>query len=102
MVVIQDEQEIVRDGGDFIEQGHEDRFGWWWLRGSEQTQNTFSNVWGDGLQSGEEVSHKACGVLILFVQRKPGGRSPASGDPFADERGFTKAGGGRDEGQSAL
>jgi hypothetical protein len=48
----------------------------------------------------EEVSHKACGVVIPFVQRQPGGRSLATGYPSAEERDFAKAGGGGDEDQS--
>ena len=36
VVVVQDEDEIVRDGGDFIEQGRQNRFGWRWLRRLEQ------------------------------------------------------------------
>ena len=51
------------------------------------------------LQSCDEVSQKACGVVIPCVQRQPGDRLRAAGDPFADQRGFAKAGGGRDEGQ---
>nr|HET6903142.1 hypothetical protein [Ktedonobacteraceae bacterium] len=34
--------------------------------------------------------------------RQPGGRSLDSRDPFADQRGFAKAGGCRDEGQLAV
>ena len=69
----------------------------------ERTQHPFSNVWGNRLlQSSDEVSQKACRVVIPFVQRKPGGRSLATGEPFAKKRGFAKAGGGRDEGQSAV
>ena len=44
VVVVQDEDEIVRDGGDFIEQGRQNRFGWRWLRGLEHTQHPFSNI----------------------------------------------------------
>src|ERR671915_1319014 len=102
VVVIEDENEIVREGGDFIEQGRQNRFGWWWLRGLEYTQHSFSNVRDNRLQSSDEVSQKACGVVIPFVQRKPGGRPLAPGEPFAEERGFTKSGGGRDEGQFAV
>ena len=101
MVVVQDEDEIVRDGGDFIEQGCQNRFDWRWLRGLEHTQHPFSNIRRNRLQSSDEVSQKAGGVVIPFVQRQPGDRSPATGDPFADQRGFAKAGGGRDEGQFA-
>ena len=39
LVVIQDEDESLRDGGDFIEQGCQHRFGWRWLRGLERPQN---------------------------------------------------------------
>src|SRR3972149_1513065 len=104
MVVVKDEDEIVRDGGDFIEQGRQNRFGWRWLRlrSVEHTQHPFSNIRRNRLQSSDEISQKACGVVIPFVQRQPGGRSLATGDPFADQRGFTKAGGGRGEGQFAV
>src|SRR3712207_1552557 len=103
VVVVKDENEIVLDGGDFIEQGRQNCFGWWWLRGLERTQHPFSNVWGNGrLQSSDEVSQKACGVAIPFVQRKPGGWPLATGEPFAQQRGFTKACRGRDEAQFAM
>ena len=35
VVVVKDEDEIVRDGGDFIEQGCQNRFDGRWLRGLE-------------------------------------------------------------------
>ena len=54
------------------------------------------------LQSSDEVGQKACGVVIPFVQRQPGHRPVATGDPFADQRGFAEAGGGGDEGQFAV
>ena len=99
MVVIQDKDEIVRDGGDFIEQGCQNRFGRRWLRGLEHTQHPSPNIRLNRLQSSDEVRQKAGGVVIPFVQRQPGDRSFATGDPFADQRGFAKAGGSRDEGQ---
>ena len=101
VVVVKDEDEIVRDGGDFIEQGRQNRFGGRWLRGLEHSQHPCSNIRRNRLQSSDEVSQKAGGVVIPFVQRQPGDRSLATGDPFADQRGFAKAGGGRDEGQFA-
>ncbi len=99
VVIVKDEDKIVRDGGDFIEQSRQNRFGWRRLRGLEHAQHAFSNIRRNRLQSSNEVSQKTCGVIIPFVQRQPGYRSPATSDPFADQRGFTKAGGGRDEGQ---
>ena len=40
--------------------------------------------------------------FVPFVERKPGSRSPTTGDPFAEERGLTGAGGGGDEGKLAV
>src|SRR5450756_2378694 len=71
MVVIKDEDEIVRDSGDFIEQGCQNRFDGWRLRGLEHTQHPFSNIRHNRLQSRDEVSQKAGGVVIPFVQRQP-------------------------------
>ena len=102
VVVVEDEDEIVRDRVNFIKQGRQGRFDWWWLRGLELTQHPFSNIRRNCLQSGDEVSQKACGVAIPFVQRQPGCRPLATGEPSAEERGFTEAGGGGDEGQFAV
>ena len=114
VVVVQDEDKIVRDGGDFIEQGRQQRFGGRRLRGLKRPQhpcakirrNPFGFAQGKRLQSRDEVSQKAGGVAIPFVQRQPGGRSyraPAGrGEPFADQRGFAKAGRGRDQRQFAV
>jgi hypothetical protein len=44
VVVVKDEDELVRERGDLIEQGHEDCFGWRWLRGLERTQHLFPNM----------------------------------------------------------
>jgi hypothetical protein len=68
----------------------------------ERTQDPFSDVRGDRLKSGDEVSQKARGVVVPLVQRQPGGRSPATGYPFAKQGGFAEACGGGDEGQSAV
>ena len=94
---------MVRDGGDFIEQGRQNRFDrrWLSLRSVEQVQHPFSNIRRNCLQSGDEVSQKAGEVIIPCVQRQPGGRLLATGDPFADQRRFPEPGGGRDEGQFA-
>ncbi len=44
VVVVKDEDEIVRDGGDFIEQGCQNRFDGRRLRGLEHSQYPFSNI----------------------------------------------------------
>ena len=106
MVVIQDEDEIVRDGGDFIEQGCQNRFDGWRLRGLEHIQHPCSHIRRNRLQSSDEVSQKVRGIVIPFVQRQPGDAnlgfaSLATGGPFADQRSFTKTSGRRDEGHLA-
>jgi hypothetical protein len=53
VIVIEDENEIVRDGRDLIEQDGQNRFGWWGLRGLERTQHPFSNIRRNGLQSSD-------------------------------------------------
>ena len=82
VVVVQDEDEMVWDGGDFIEQGRQNRFGWRWLRGLEHTQHPCSNSRRNRLQSSDEVGQKAGGVVIPFVQRQPGDRSRAIRRPI--------------------
>ena len=67
----------------------------------EDTQCPLSDIRHNRLQRSDEVSQKTCGVVIALVQRKPGDWPLTSGDPFADQRGFTRAGGGRDEGELA-
>jgi hypothetical protein len=102
VVVVEDEDEIVRGGGDFVEQGRQDRLGRRRLRGLERTQHPFPDIRRDRLQSGDEVSQEACGVVISLIKRQPGGRLRAAGEPFAEERGFAEACGGGDEGQPAV
>src|SRR2546423_13816201 len=105
VIVVKDEDERVFYGSNVIEQGRQNRYGWRWLRRLERTQHAFSNSRRNRLQSSDEVRQKACGVVIPFVQRQPGGTGPRSLDsldPFTDQRGFPKAGGGSDEGQFAV
>src|SRR6266567_3538062 len=105
VVVVKDEDELVGNGDQVIEQGRQHRFGWWWLRGLEHTRHPFSNRGRNRLQSSDEVRQKACGVVLPFVQRQPGGTGPRSLDsldPCTDQRGFPKASRCRDEGQVAV
>ena len=102
VVVVEDEDEIVRNGGDFVEQGRQDRLGRRWLGRPEHPQNPFTNLRHDRPQRGDEVSQKASEVVIPLLKRKPGGLPLVPADPFAYERGFTEACWGADEGQSAV
>ena len=72
VVVVKDKSKTLRDGGDFIEQGRQNRFAWRWLRRLDHAQHPFSDIRRNRLQSGDEVSQKTCGVVIPFVQRQPG------------------------------
>src|SRR5215203_5642052 len=100
VVVVENENDFVCDGGQFVEQHRKDRFGRRWLWGVEHARHAFPDI--DRLQSGDEVDEKACRVAVLLVQRKPGSRSSATSHPFAEERGLAEAGGGGDEGQLAV
>src|SRR3712207_8935901 len=102
VVVVQDEDELVREGGDVIEQGRQDRVDGRWLRRLQHTQYTLSNRRRNGLQRSDEVQEKAGEVVLPRVQRQPGGWSRAMSNPFTEERGFPEAGGSRDEGQLAV
>ena len=96
MVIVQDEDEIVRGGSNFIEQNRQNGFSWRWLRRLQHTQHPFSKMWRNRLQSHNEVSQKASGVAIRFVQRQPGGGSFVGGEPCTDQRGFAKTSRGSD------
>ena len=103
MVIVQNKYVMrpeIRDG-DFIEQGCQNRFNWWWLGRSDRIQDPCPSVGRNRLQRRDQVGQKARRVAISLVQRQPGNRSLAIGDPFADERGLAKTGRGRDKGQFA-
>ena len=55
MVVVKDEDEIVRDGGNFIEQGCQNRFDGRWLGRLEYTQHPCANIRRKRLQSSDKV-----------------------------------------------
>lgn len=79
------------------EQGGQNRRDWRWLRRLQDTQHPGTNMRRNRLQRSNEVRQKAGGVVIASVQRQPGDRLLAPSDPGTEERGFTKAGRGRDE-----
>src|SRR5262249_31959937 len=67
VVVVKDEGKVIRQGGDFIEQRCQDRFGRCRLRRLQRTRQPLSNTGANRLQGSSEVSQKACGVVIPFV-----------------------------------
>ena len=102
VVVVQDQDEMVRNGGQVIEQGRQQRFDGWGLRGLEHPHQPSSNRWRKGLHRRDEVRQKAGGVILLCVQRQPGRWCTAFGQPLREQGGFAKTGGGRDERERTL
>ena len=89
VVVVKDEDEAFREGGDLVDQGLSGAFRWRRLRGLERIQHTRANARRNPfdftqvkrLQSRDEIGQKACEVVIPFIQRQPGnfGRMRAEG-----------------------
>ena len=69
IIIIEYEDQIVREEVDFIEQRRENRFDRWQGRGSEYLHHPLSNLRRNCLQCSNEVSQKLRGLVILFVQR---------------------------------
>ena len=72
VVVVKHEDEALRDGGEFVDQGRQQRFGRRRLRGFERSQHTRAKARRNCLQGRDEIGQKACEVVIPFVQRQPG------------------------------
>ena len=102
VVIVEHKDEAVRGGSDVIEQGRQQRVGRRWLRRLERTYHSCADGRHDRAQSGDEVRQKACEFVLPFVQRQPGDRSLAAGQPVADQRGLAEADWGRDERQLAV
>jgi hypothetical protein len=56
MIIIENEDEVVRYCCKIIEQGCQNRFGWRFLRRLERTQHPFSEIWYDCLYSSDKVN----------------------------------------------
>ena len=101
VVVIQDEQKVLRDGGNVVEQAGQNNFDLQLLGGLERSQQSLANSRLDCLQRFYQVGDEPRWIVVSFIQRQPCNWHPAVGDPFADYRDFTKAGRSRNEGQFA-
>ena len=55
VVIVEDKDERVRNGGDVIEQGGHNRFGWRWLRGLEQTHHPCAKRGRNRLHRGDQI-----------------------------------------------
>ena len=76
MVVIEHEDERIRDGGDVVEQGCQQRVAGRWLRRLQRSQRPCADTRRNGLQGSDEVGQKARGVVIAGIERQPGHPHP--------------------------
>ena len=67
MVIIQNEDEMLVDAGDVVEQRSQQGFRFRWLRGLERHQHTVARAGFNFLQSRDEISQKARGIVISFI-----------------------------------
>ena len=74
MVVVEDEDDTVRESRDLVEQGRQHRFDRWRLGRLEHAQHPFPNIRRNRPQGGDEVGQEARGIVVAFVQGQPGGR----------------------------
>src|SRR3712207_9020766 len=72
VVVVQDEDELVREGGDVIEQGRQDRVDGRWLRRLQHTQYTLSNRRRNGRseEHTSELQSRQYLVCRLLLEKK--------------------------------
>ena len=82
VVVIQDEQKVLRDGGNFVEQGGQNGFDLQRLGGLERSQQPLPNSRLDRLQRFYQVRDEARRIVIPFIQRQPGNRSSRNRRPI--------------------
>ena len=99
VVVVENEHDIARDGGDVVEQGRQRRLEWRGLRRLEHRQHPVSNPGRHRLQRRDQIGQETARIAVAFVERQPRHRAPAARDPFADQGGLAKAGWGGDQGQ---
>ncbi len=79
VVIVEDEDNPIGEGGDLVEQRRQDGLGRW-LRGLKYTQRPFSDVAGRFLpgfncpQGSDEIGQEANRIVVALVERYPGGR----------------------------
>jgi len=75
MVIVKDEDNLLRDSSQVVDQGDQDGVGPWRLRGLEHAQRALTEVGFNILtlvQSGNEVGQETNRVVIISIQREPG------------------------------
>ena len=100
--IVEDEDDRVCGGGNVVEQGRELRFSMRWLRGLQVRQRPGTNAWHYALQRGNQIGQKTGGIAIARIQGEPRDRPPATRGPCAEQRGLSKSGRGRNQGQLAV
>jgi Phosphorylase superfamily len=66
-VVVENEHDIARNGGELVEQGCQRRLDWRGLRRLEHGQHPFSNPGRNRLQSRDQIRQKAAGVAVTYL-----------------------------------
>jgi hypothetical protein len=101
VVVIQHENEAIRQGGELVEEGRQDRFDRR-LRRLQHSCNPGTGICGNRLDRRHEVGEEPRRVVVSLVQRQPGAGVSACGDPFAHQGCLAKSGRRGDEGELAM
>jgi len=100
VIVVQHQNDRLGQDGDGVEQGGQARLHRRRLGGGGR--GVVGEPWRDGPERGDEVGEEACGVAVGLLQREPGDRAAAAGDPAAHERGLAESGGRGDQRQGTV
>lgn len=73
MIIIEDEDDGLGEGGEGVDEGGEDGFDGWGLRGLEEGGYVLAEGREDGLERGDEIAPKAVGVVIIIIEGEPSG-----------------------------
>lgn len=102
MKIIQDEREWIRVPRDLVDQEMEGTIERNRLHPLRYAKQIVSYTRDNPFKRRDTVLKKTKGIIIVFVQREPGGGKPGRVQPAADESGFAVTGWGRDQDELAL
>ena len=105
VVVVEHEHELVRDGGDVIQQRPQRRLDRWRLGRIQQREGILANPRLHRLQCSDEVSPEQRWLIVVLVKRDPCPRPFAgrgSCQPFSQHRRLAETRRRGDQGQLAL
>ena len=76
VVIVEDQDDILRDGVELVEHGCQDRFDRWRLSRLQEGDSTRANARCHGLQRGNHVSPKGRRMVIAPLERGKAGAEP--------------------------